>query len=254
MQEPVVDRLAEHLDKTDPGGVLGLYLFGSSVAGGLRPSSDIDLLVVTERSLGLDERESLVEFLLKFSGRRATIEPGRPLELTSVVLADVVPWTYPPVCDFLYGEWLRTEFVEGHVPEPHANPDLAVLLTTLQQHAKVLRGPDPADLLRPVPAADLHRSAHDSLVPLLNDLIGDERNVLLTLARMLVTIDTGDIVSKDEAVRRILPGLHEPHRTLIALAVGGYLGEVQDDWSEWQEEVRDTATHLASRIQSLPPQ
>lgn len=208
--QPVIDRLAEHVAKSDPGGVLGLYLFGSSVAGGLRPSSDIDLLIVTERSLSLDERKCLVAFLLQFSGRRATIEPGRPLEVTSVVLSDVVPWTYPPVCDFLYGEWLRTQFVEGRVPEPQVNPDLAVLLTTLQQHAEVLRGPDPTSLLRPVPLADLRRSARDSLVPLLSDLIGDERNVLLTLARMLVTLDTGDIVPKDEAVRWILLGLHEP--------------------------------------------
>lgn len=156
------------------------------------------------------------------------------------------------MCDFLYGEWLRTQFVEGRVPEPQVNPDLAVLLTTLQQHAEVLRGPDPTSLLRPVPLADLRRSARDSLVPLLSDLIGDERNVLLTLARMLVTLDTGDIVPNDEAVRRILPGLHEPHRALLSLAVAGYLGDVPDDWSKRQEEARATATYLASRIRSLP--
>jgi hypothetical protein len=35
----------------------------------------------------------------------------------------------------------------------------------------------------------------------------DERNVLLTLARMLVTLETGEIVAKDETVRRTLPVL-----------------------------------------------
>jgi predicted nucleotidyltransferase len=248
--QPVIDRVSEQVTKTDPGGVLGLYLFGSSVTGGLRPSSDIDLLLVTERSLSLEERQGLVRFLLQFSGRRATVEPGRPLELTSVVLADVAPWVYPPTCDFLYGEWLRTEFVEGAVPEPHVNPDLAVLVTTLQQHAKVLRGAHPADLLPRVPAADLRRSVHDSLMPLLEDLVGDERNVLLTLARMLVTLESGEIVSKDEAVRRILPVMPEPHRTLMSLAVSGYLGRVRDNWSALQVEAQETAAYLASRIQA----
>lgn len=105
----------------DHGEVAALYLYGSAVAGGLRQDSDIDLLLVTRRSLHHDEREGLVDFLLNFSGRRAIRAPGRPMELTSLVLEDVVPWTYPPVCDFLYGEWLRDDFVEGRVPERHVN-------------------------------------------------------------------------------------------------------------------------------------
>jgi len=225
----VIDCLTRHLDKHDPGGLLGFYLYGSAVLSGLRPDSDVDLLMVTERSLSVDERERLVRFLFQFSGRRAIVLPGRPLELTSVVRDDVVPWSYPPRCDFLYGEWLRTEFADGRLPQPHVAQDLAVLLTTLQQHALVLRGPDPADLLRPVPPSDLRRSLFDSLAPLLDDLVGDERNVLLTLARMLVTLETGEIVAKDEAVRRILPVVRESDHSVLALTAGGYLGQCQDD-------------------------
>ena len=154
----------------DPGGVVGLYPYGSAVAGGLHQDSDIDLLLLTQRSLRHDERECLLEFLLNRSGRRAIVAPGRPLELTSLVLDDVVPWTYPPRCDFLYGEWLRDEFSEGRVPEPRVNPDLAVLLTSLQQHAQVLTGVRPTEVLDPVPAHDLRRSVKDSLASLLGDL------------------------------------------------------------------------------------
>lgn len=56
-----VERLFDCIDDLDPGGVRGLYLFGSSVAGGLRPDSDIDLLLLTERCLTLDERAGLLE-------------------------------------------------------------------------------------------------------------------------------------------------------------------------------------------------
>ncbi len=248
--QPVIERLADQVDRLDPGGVRGLYVFGSSVQGGLRPDSDIDLLLVTERSLDVDERRALLRFLLGYSGRRASVTPGRPLELTSVVRGDVAPWRYPPRCDFLYGEWLRTDFVGGALPEPHENVDLAVLLTTVREHARVLRGPDPAEVLRPVPAHDLRRAVRDSLEPLLEDLVGDERNVLLTLARMLVTLETGGILPKDAAARRILPTLDEPDRSVLALAAAGYLAEREDDWSRDPEQVRGAAMTMADRIRA----
>jgi predicted nucleotidyltransferase len=249
--EPVIGRLVGQLDQANPGDVLGVYLFGSSAVGGLRPDSDIDVLVLTRRSLSASERRELVAFLLRFSGRRATVTPGRPLELTSLVLGDVVPWTYPAVCGFLYGEWLRDEYVD-RVPERHVNPDLAVLLTTAQQHAVCLRGPAPGALLSPVPRQDLHGSIHDSLPALMADLVGDERNVLLTLARMVLTIETGRIAPKDEAVEWVLPDLGEPHRSVLSLAAGGYRGDLDDDWTERQDAARDTAEHLVTRILDIP--
>jgi streptomycin 3"-adenylyltransferase len=90
----------------------------------------------------------------------------------------------------------------------------------------------------------------DSLAPLLDDLIGDERNVLLTLARMLVTLETGEILSKDQAARRILPSLRDPDRSVLALATAGYLGECEDDWSRKAEQTRKTALDLAVRIRA----
>jgi predicted nucleotidyltransferase len=250
--QSAVERLREHLATRDPGGVVGLYLFGSSVEGGLRPDSDIDLLLVTERSLSLVERRDLVGFLLRYSGRRATVATGRPLELTSLVLGDVVPWSCPPVCDFLYGEWLREEFYDGRVPQRHVNPDLAVLLTTVRRHAQTLRGPSPSEILEQVPAQDLLRSMRDSLDALLSDLAGDERNVLLTLARMLVTFDTGRLVPKDEAAREVMHGLQEPNRSVLSMAADGYLGRHRDDWSQRQEAAAETAQHLARRIRESP--
>ncbi|WP_446663488.1 aminoglycoside adenylyltransferase domain-containing protein [Flexivirga sp. B27] len=246
--QQVLEALMQHLDQHAPGGLRGAYLTGSWAAGGLQPDSDIDLLLVTQRSLTAGERADLTDFLLRFSGRRATVTPGRPLEVTSLVLEDVVPWRYPPVCDFLYGEWLRDEFTGGATPQPHTNPDIAVLIAGSRQHAECLRGAHPRTIFEPVPAHDLRRCIHDSLEPLLADLAGDERNVLLTLARMLVTLQTGEIVSKDEAAAKLLPDLPAPDRHTLSLASDAYLGHVVDDWDERQQEAQRTARHLAALI------
>ncbi|HSJ35924.1 MAG TPA: hypothetical protein VLB85_12805 [Acidimicrobiia bacterium] len=53
------------------GGVLGLYRYGSSELGGLRPHSDLDPLLLTRRSLDFSERVGLTDLLLAHLERDA---------------------------------------------------------------------------------------------------------------------------------------------------------------------------------------
>ncbi|HLU31897.1 MAG TPA: aminoglycoside adenylyltransferase domain-containing protein [Acidimicrobiia bacterium] len=103
---------------------------------------------------------------------------------------------------------LITEFLTvgdpGAPPPPRPDPDVAVLVTSVLQDAAVQLGPPPAQILEPVPEPYLGRTFVDSLPTLMADPGGDERNVLLTLARMLVTLE---------------------------LAAAGYRGETRNDWT-----------------------
>jgi predicted nucleotidyltransferase len=243
----MLGRLTRYLDEQNPGGMLGLYLTGSAVMGGLRPNSDVDLVLVTRRSLTRVERQRLGSLLLETS--QAGGGPVRSLEFTSVTVSDVVPWTYPPVCDLLFGEWLREAFARGSLPQRNVSPDLAIMLGTLLRAFEAVRGPvNPGDLLDPIPDADVRRAILDSLPSVLSDLVGDERNVILTLARMLVTMSTGEIVSKDQAADRIGSDLPEPAGLVVSHAAAAYVGRVQDDWSGSQRQVEETAEYLAARI------
>jgi streptomycin 3"-adenylyltransferase len=246
----VIDRVSDYFD-SNCDALVGLYLYGSSISGGLQRESDIDVLAVTRRSLSTPERVGITDLLLRFSGRRATAEPGRPVELTSVVHSELSPWRYPPVCDYQYGEWLREDITAGQVPAPHPDPDLAILISSARSSSKPLRGPAFEEITDPVPAADLRRAIHDSVQPLLGDLHGDERNVLLTLARMVVTLETGQIVSKDDAARRVMSGLPPSSRELLDLACQGYLGAVADDWTHNRDQTRETAERLAAHVRRL---
>jgi len=67
--------------------------------------------------------------------------------------------------------------------------DVAILLTAARSASEPLRGPALDQLSDSVPMPDVRRAIRDSLEPLLGDLVGDERNVLLTLARMVVTLE-----------------------------------------------------------------
>ena len=49
--------------------VIGIYLYGSSVLGGLHPTSDLDILVVTREPMTADKKRGLIGRLLPISGR-----------------------------------------------------------------------------------------------------------------------------------------------------------------------------------------
>lgn len=200
--------------------VLGAYLHGSAVAGGLRPASDVDVLAVVRRRTGEEQRRALVRELLAVSG---AVNAQRPVELVLVVADEVRPWRYPPVCDLLYGEWLRGEFEAGAVPQPEPMPDLAVLLTAVRSGGIALAGPPPRDLLDPVPHADLVRACLAGVPGLVADLADDTRNVVLTFARIWCTLVTGEIRSKDAAADWALPRLPAEHRPVLAHARDLYL-------------------------------
>lgn len=101
--------------------IVGVYLFGSYCAGGLRPQSDIDVLVAVATPVTGATREALVAELLNVSGRNAAVGPSRPLEVTVVVVPQAVPWRFPPICDLLFGEWLRADLVAKRIPPPIAS-------------------------------------------------------------------------------------------------------------------------------------
>lgn len=96
--------------------VVAIYLFASAVAAGLRPVSDVDVLVIVDRHLSEGIRYLLVEELMQVSGRIGNDEGRRPLELSVVCLSDSAPWRYPPKHQLVYGEWLRAEYERGRSP------------------------------------------------------------------------------------------------------------------------------------------
>lgn len=247
----VIEQIRQLVARERPGSPVGLYLTGSSCQGGLRPDSDLDLLLLTTRSLDDDERRLVVDDLLTCSGRRATRTPGRPVELTSLVVDDIRPWRYPATCDFLYGEWLRSEYESGRLPTREPDPNLPVLLTSARRHSSPITGPPLAEVTDPVPGADLRRSLFDALPDLLSDLAGDERNVLLTLARMVYTLRTGVIVPKDEAAAAVGRSLAPHDAVVLDVAARGYRGELTDDWSRLHDAAEATVGALTEVIEAL---
>ena len=233
--------------------VIAVYLHGSSVLGGLHPTSDLDVLVVARLPTTFDEKSALIARLLAISGRGDPSGQSRSVGLEVVVQSDVRPWRYPPRLDLQYGDWWRTEFERGELtPWESPSPDLALLLTMVLLGNHPLFGPPPAEVLDPVPAADLRRALLAVIPALLRDLAGDERNVVLTFARIWTTLGTGRIVSKDRAADWVLPRLPAEHRAVLERAKAMYLeGIATEDWGDLLPRVRPHVDYVLGEIVSL---
>ncbi len=225
--------------------LLGIYLYGSSVLGGLQKHSDIDLFVVSNRATTHEEKVKLVAALLKISG--IYMKSKRlPIEMTIVEKSEINPWHYPPRFDFQYGEWLREQFEHGNIePWPSKEmPDLAVLITQILLASNTLVGLTPDQLLCSVPYKDFMTAIKDSLPNLVSDLDSDVRNVLLTLARIWSTVATDAIRSKPAAADWVISHLPTTYHSVMERAKAICKGEEKEHWEDIQELIKPCAEFM----------
>lgn len=229
--------------------LLGVYLYGSSVVGGLQKYSDIDLFVVSSRATTNKEKQTLVNNLLKISDiymKSSTL----PIELTIVVKNEINPWHYPPKFDFQYGEWLRNQFESGNIePWPSKEmPDLALLITQVLLASKTLLGPSPDQLLPKVPYKDFMAATTHALKDLMSELNSDTRNVLLTYARIWSTLETDAIRPKLAAGDWAIVRLPEEYRPVMKRARAICAGEENEYWDDLQSLIKPCADFMVSQI------
>jgi streptomycin 3"-adenylyltransferase len=213
--------------------LLAVYLYGSSIVGGLQKYSDIDLFVVLERSTSSKEKARLVKDLLQISGIYMEFLK-MPIEMTIVVKSEINPWHYPPHFDFQYGDWFRKEFEAGNI-EPWSTkemPDLAIIITQILLASEVLFGPSPDQLLCRVPYRDFIAATKHAIPILMNDLNSDTRNVLLTLARIWSILNTDTLCSKTEAAVWVIERLPEKYQAVMKRAKDICMGEENENWND----------------------
>lgn len=229
--------------------LLGVYLYGSAIIGGLQKYSDIDLFVVTDRATIYEEKVKLEANLLQISGIYMK-SSKLPIELTIVVKSEINPWHYPPHFDFQYGDWLRKEFENGNV-EPWSTtemPDLAILITQVLLASKILVGPNPDQLLSEIPYQDFMLATTKILASLRADLKTDTRNVLLTYARIWSTVETDTIRSKSAAADWVIDRLPENCWAVMKRAKSICIGEDDENWDDIQSLIRPCVDFMLSHI------
>jgi predicted nucleotidyltransferase len=253
MQQQLKDSI--ELLKTILGSdLLGVYLYGSSLVGGLQKYSDIDLFVITNRATTSEEKAKLVAKLLQISGIYMK-SSKLPIEITLVEKRMVNPWQYPPNFDFQYGDWLRETFEKG-VIEPWENyemPDLAVIVTQVLLRSETLWGLKPSQLLAEVPYRDFMKAMLHDVNRLAADLEHDTRNVLLTFARIWSTLETETIRPKPAAADWVMNHLPKKYQPVMKRAKSICMGKENEHWDDIKVLVKPCADFMVDKINAQIP-
>jgi predicted nucleotidyltransferase len=221
--KPQLDECLNLLTKILGSDLLGVYLYGSSLVGGLQKYSDVDLFVVTNRATTLDEKRELVTHLLQISGVYMK-DNKPPIEMTIVDKSAINPWPN------------------------HEMPDLAIIITQVLLKNHTLFGLSSEELLAPVPYSDFIKAMLDDQARLLSDLGSDTRNVLLTLARIWSTLATSEIRSKPDAadwITNCLPKIYQP---VMNRAKSISIGLEDEYWGDINALAKSCADFMLNQI------
>lgn len=231
------------------GAVLGIYLHGSAAQSQLRPQSDIDLLVINRRPVMERERVALTAALLQLSGRHPhRTGESRCLEVMIFDINGRGIHCNPAQTEMVYGEWLRDAYERGEPAGPTHDPENTLILAQARENSFPLYGPDAVQLLPEVSSTAIQSAMRIGLPVLMDGLDGDERNVILTLARMWRTAEIGDFVAKDVAALWARPRLLEQDAFLLDYARKAYLGEITDAWGDKHTAAKSFAEYMREQI------
>ncbi len=221
-----LDQITAFLCENIGEKLIGVYLHGSLALGCFNPAqSDLDLLVLTLEPLGDEAARAVLTRLLALSGQ------PRPVEISSLCYAQIVPWRHPTPYDLHFSETHRAYLTAllaqpgAPLPVPGVDADLAAHFTVLQARGRCLYGAPIASLPLAVPWADYLDSLRQDFAWA---RAAGGVYAVLNGCRTWAAVEAGLVLSKAEGAVWAEPRLPTPLRRIVRAAARGYAGTAQE--------------------------
>ncbi|MBN1371251.1 MAG: DUF4111 domain-containing protein [Anaerolineaceae bacterium] len=220
-------------------GFVGMYLDGSLANGGFDQGSDIDFVVVTEE----DVAGELFLALREMHDQISVLDTPWAIQLEGSYISRQGIRRYDPG-HFLFPNLERGQGERLKMAEH--DPIWAVHRWVLRERGIIVTGPDPRTLVDPVSAEELRAGSRHTLNTWATRLAehpeqmsskGYQSYVVLTLCRILYTLELGEVASKQVAASRAQERLGQRFGGLIEQALRERL---QSDGAPDAETLRKT--------------
>jgi hypothetical protein len=252
---PLLDELTAGIRAALGENIVGVYLRGSLALGGFDPAtSDVDLLVVTERPVSKVESEALAALHNRIPPTNAD-GAGRRYEVSYIDRVSIRSFgpsqrLHPRSGDEAPFEWY--EHRDNFVLERW----------TVRERGVTLLGPDPKTLIDQVSAGEIRAAVASELRIRIDDWAGSAGRApewlrhrgaqvfeVETVCRALHTLTTGELRTKAEAVTWARDSLPDNWQPLIAWSQK-YRGDLTHDETQI-EEIRAFARWSAAKTEAV---
>jgi predicted nucleotidyltransferase len=251
--ENIIISIQEELTTILNDDLAGLYIHGSLAMGGFNPDkSDIDLLVVTKKSITVETKRKLAKFFLNCSNS------PYPVEISFINTEQLKGWQHPCPFDFHYSEFWRERYEHDLVGNTHkfltgsssTDPDLAAHITILHNRGICVTGKPIAEIFPIVPHSDYLSSIVGDFHECLDRIQEDPIYCTLNIIRVFWYVKEGVISSKEEAGRWGLATLPKELSGTVNKIIDCY-SSGKDDCQFENDELLRFRDYVATNVQII---
>lgn len=201
--------------------VEALYLHGSYILGDLKPKSDLDVLVVLNQGLTLADKQLLSHCFMDLSGEIGSNK--RYLEVAFININDTKQVSDLANLEFVYGEWLREDFIAG-VFEPVHDLEYRVMMHQAIYHHQLIYGTSAlSDYLKPCSVNEIKETMYEMQKNIEFEM-SDIDNLLFGMLRTVSFFKQEMYLTKDQAARYVLDNynLSSSNQKVIDTIINNY--------------------------------
>ncbi|MGG0670982.1 aminoglycoside adenylyltransferase domain-containing protein [Sporosarcina koreensis] len=232
---------------------VGFYIHGSLAMGGFNPnSSDIDILVVTNKAMDVKVKRLLAQFFLGYSNSPF------PVEISFLNKNQLKDWQHPCPFDFHYSEFWRERYQDDLIwntfkflnKDSSIDADLAAHIT-ITNHRGICVDGDSIDKVFPiVPRKDYISSIAADFLDCLRNIEDEPVYCSLNLMRVFWYLKEGVISSKQEAGNWGLKILPQDLQITLKKAINIYTGK-KDNSPFVKNELFFLRDYIAEKVECL---
>lgn len=248
-----VSNLNRGIKKVLKEDFVGFYIHGSLSLGGFNPNcSDIDILVVTNKSMKVEIKRILAQYFLNQS------TSPFPVEISFLNKDQLKNWQHPCQFDFHYSEFWRERYQYDLFmnsskflnEDSNTDTDLAAHIT-ITNHRGICVDGEPIDKVFPlIPKTDYISSILGDFQDCLQNIEDKPIYCSLNLLRVYWYLKEGVISSKQDAAYWGLKNLPQDLRITVRNAVDIYTNK-RDTCSFNKDELISLRNYVAEKVQSL---
>ncbi|RCW76822.1 aminoglycoside adenylyltransferase domain-containing protein [Saliterribacillus persicus] len=198
----IITQLQKEITRIIEEDLVGFYIHGSLAMGGFNPkSSDIDLLVITNKPITIQTKRKLAKFLLMCSNS------PYPVEISFLYKEQLKDWKHPCPFDFHFSEFWREryendllkgtyKFLNGDI---NTDTDLAAHITIINNRGICVVGTPISEVFPLVPQSDYTSSIMGDFKDCLENIEDDPIYCTLNMIRVFWYLKERVISSKLEA-------------------------------------------------------